>query len=88
MITLGIDLEKYNTIEMFKKLEHEIDEQESLLMGHAIACYQRDLKGDYIYYSSSCRFESAEVHQQLLKDLSDMLLYLKKYCEEKCEEID
>ena len=54
----------------------------------AIACYERDLKGNYIYYSSSCRFESPEVHQQLLKDLSNINEFLKKYCEEKCEEID
>ena len=91
MIIFGIDLDKIDTIGMLENLEREIDKQEIVLINHvmrAIACCERDLKNDYIYYSSSCRFESPEVHQQLLKNLSNIHLYLIKHCEEKCEEIE
>ena len=87
MKILGINLDKCNATEMFKKLEHEVEFQKTVTKTYAVLavnCYRRDFIEDKDFVTNGkCSFISDEQYEQMRTEFSELQYDLQKYISEK-----
>ena len=90
MKILGINLDKCNATEMFKKLEHEVEFQKTVVKTYAmlaVNCYRRDfIENKDFVPNGKCSFISDEQYEQMEAEFSDQYK-LEKHISNKNQEM-